>query len=94
LKRVMTFPESFWTLAVDRPYESIQFMHWKDHGASGCYIAVGDPANAERFGSYLELRRAMKRDSDVRDFIEYYPHAVPAKITRKTEVYLHGHVAS
>ncbi len=85
--------EWFWALACEG-LSTTSFMHWKGTGFSGCYVTSGDPMDAERFTSKAELEKAMKRDRSVKEFMENYPEAVPAKIVVKTEVYLHGHVAS
>ena len=92
-KKVDLESEAFWTLAYEG-LSTASFMHWKGTGLSGCYVTTGDAMDAERFTSKAELTKAMKHDRDVKEFMENYPEAVPAKIVVKTEVYFDGHVAS
>ena len=84
--------KSFWTLTVRDPDGSMHFVHWKDHGVSGCYVDVCNPLDAEAFGSYRELRQAMKHDRDLDDFMaEWRKNRItPAKITVRMEVALYG----
>ena len=85
--------ECFWTLACEG-LSTTSFMHWKGDSIFGCYVTTGDAMDAERFTSKAKLTLAMKRDRSVKEFMENYPDAAPAKIVVKTEVYLHEHVAS
>ena len=85
--------ECFWTLACEG-LSTTSFMHWKGDLISGCYVTTGDPMDAERFTSKADLTKSMKHGRLVKEFMENYPDAVPAKIVVKTEVYLHEHVAS
>lgn len=92
-KKVDLESEAFWTLGLEGPHGP-QFLHWKAEGFKGCYIPNTDPAECEQFSTKRELMTAMRRDKDIKYFMEEYPDAVPVKVVRKTEVYLHGHVAS
>ena len=80
------YSDAFWTLTVEPGWSSLEFIHWKHDGMSGCYVSSGDVNDAEKFESYRELRKAMKYDEDVVEFMQYYPNATPVKVTVKTEV--------
>jgi len=86
MNRTKTCKEAFWTLVAEPGWTTPEFMHWKDGDASGCYITTLDPMDAEKFGSYRELRDAMKNDGDVSEFMQDFPNATPAKVAVKTTV--------
>ena len=86
MSRTKTYKEAFWTLVAEPGWTNPEFMHWKDGGTSGCYVLATDPEIAEKFWSYRELRKAMKYDEDVMEFMQYYHNATPAKVMVKTEV--------
>lgn len=81
--------DEFWVVG---DFIAKAFMNWGGEHHQ-CYVDCGDPLRAERFSTYREARKYMKRDKDAAEWVKEHGgsrFAKPLRCCKSVVVYPPG----